>query len=197
MTWFKQCCSLSVSKSERDCVSNSKVIQVCLMWLRRKNSFVEILWLWYTPSHSNKVHSKSSWLTGIHGKEQEEREKADNKGREGRGEERKEGREERGRRGNALYKVRRVIFWSSSTLGFLAYILQWNNATVLSRNISISLLLQHVHFLMTPVMILIELTPRWRTYEHHGQGKKIYKIKTNTSHCPTKTFSKTDTHPLI
>ena len=28
----------------------------------------------------------------------------------GRGEERKEGREERGRRGNALYKVRRVIF---------------------------------------------------------------------------------------
>ena len=35
-----------------------------------------------------------------------------------------------------------------------------------------------------------------QTCELHGQGKKIYKIKTNTSHCPTKTTPKNVTCPL-
>ena len=43
-----------------------------------------------------------------------------------------------------------------------------------------------------------ELTPHLRTYELHNQGgKKCTKSRqTNTSHCPTKTVSKTDMHPL-
>ena len=42
-----------------------------------------------------------------------------------------------------------------------------------------------------------ELTPRSRMYERRGQGgEKMYKIKTNTSHCPTKTISKTSMHPI-
>ena len=44
-----------------------------------------------------------------------------------------------------------------------------------------------------------ELTPRLRTYELRGQrGKKNTpsQRQTNTSHCPTKTISKTDTRPL-
>ena len=42
-----------------------------------------------------------------------------------------------------------------------------------------------------------ELTPRSRTYELRGQGKRCTKSRqTNTSHCPTKTISKTETHPL-
>ena len=42
-----------------------------------------------------------------------------------------------------------------------------------------------------------ELTPRSQTYELRSQGeKKMYQIKTNTSHCPTKTNSKNIKHPL-
>ena len=46
--------------------------------------------------------------------------------------------------------------------------------------------------------IFKELTPHSRTYELRGQGKKIdtKSRQTNTSHCTTKTISKTDTVPL-
>ena len=52
------------------------------------------------------------------------------------------------------------------------------------------------------IEIFKELTPRSQTYELHGQegggggGEEITKIKTNTSHCPTKTISRNDTRPL-
>ena len=43
-----------------------------------------------------------------------------------------------------------------------------------------------------------ELISRSQTYELRGQGggKKMYKSKTNLSHCPTNIISKTITHPL-
>ena len=44
----------------------------------------------------------------------------------------------------------------------------------------------------------LKLTPRSRTYELRGQGKKkaYTKSKTNTSHCPTKTNSKSVACPF-